>query len=316
MFVINPDPYSLPCYRIGPFQTRDLSINHCLPDSDLIDDYFKERFGNKDFIYTVNGRKAINIALGLCNLKKDDVVTILTTTENFYISGCVTKEIEKYCKWSRNILPETKVLLVNHEFGYPYNELQKLKDHKLPIIEDCAHSFFSRDTGDTIGNVGDFVIYSFPKMFSLQIGGLLVSNIPNKLGKKNHIGINELRHVKNVLSSQINSKEKIIRDRFSNYKYLRDKFESLGFTGRFQLDDGVVPGVFMFSTDGHMIDLPELKKYYYAHGVQCSVFYGENAFFIPVHQNLSEQDMQYFYEIIESFIHTEGSDELDLNSIK
>jgi len=302
MFVLQPDQYSLPCYRIGPFQTRDLSINHCLPDSDLIDNYLQERFGDKDYIYTINGRKAINIALSLCNLEENDVVTILTTTGNFYISGCVTSEIDKYCKWSRKILPETKVILVNHEFGYPYKELQKLKDYNLPIIEDCAHSFFSKDTADTIGNVGDFVIYSFPKMFPLQIGGLLVSNIPNKLEKSNHIGIEELRHVKNVVSSYISSKEKIINDRISNYKYLSEKFTALGLKGRYQLEDGVIPGVFMFKTEGHKIDLPELKKYYYAHGVQCSVFYGEEAFFIPVHQALSEQDMDYFYEIIKSFI--------------
>jgi hypothetical protein len=302
MFVLQPDPYSLPCYRIGPFQTRDLSINHCLPDSDLIDTYIKDRFGDKDYAYTINGRKAINIALGLCNLEKNDVVSILTTTGNFYISGCVTDEIGKYCKWSREMMPETKVILVNHEFGYPYKELRKLKNYNLPIIEDCAHSFFSRDEDDSTGNVGDFVIYSFPKMFPLQIGGLLVSNIPGTLEKKNQISEDELRHVKNVLSSQINLRENIIRDRISNYRYLRDKFESLGLTERFHLDKGVVPGVFMFKTDGHNIDLPELKKYFYAHGVQCSVFYGEEAFFIPVHQALGEQDMEYFYEVIKSFI--------------
>ena len=67
MFVLNPDPYSLPCYRIGPFQTRDLSTNHSLPDSDLIDGYFEERFKNKEYVYTVNGRKAINLALIILN---------------------------------------------------------------------------------------------------------------------------------------------------------------------------------------------------------------------------------------------------------
>ncbi|MBN1386952.1 MAG: DegT/DnrJ/EryC1/StrS family aminotransferase [Bacteroidales bacterium] len=302
MFVLNPDQYSLPCYRIGPFQTRDLSINHNLQNSDVIDDYFQDRFGDKDLIYTINGRRAINIALGLCNLKKNDVVTILTTTENFYISSCVTKEIENYCKWSRKIIPETKVLFVNHEFGYPYIDIKKLKEYKLPIIEDCAHSFFSRDTDDSIGKTGDFVIYSFPKMFPLQIGGLLVSNIPKKPETNYQIGADELRHIKNVLSAQIKFKDEIIRDRISHYRFLRERFESLGFKERFNLDKGVVPGVFMFKTDGHKIDLPELKKYYWDHGVQCSVFYGENAFFIPVHQNLGEHDMQYFYEIMGSFI--------------
>jgi hypothetical protein len=58
----------------------------------------------------------------------------------------------------------------------------------------------------------------------------------------------------------------------------------------------------MFRTDLHSLDLPELKKHLYAHGIQCSVFYGEEAFFIPVHQALSEQDMDYFVEVFKSFI--------------
>jgi hypothetical protein len=302
MFIINPDPYSLPCYRIGPFQTRNLSTNHCLPESDLIDDYFHERFLNKEFIYTENGRKAINMALDYYHLKQNDVITILTTSGNFYISGCVTNEIEKFCKWSRNIIPETRVIIVNHEFGYPYVDLRKLKDHKLPIIEDCAGSFFSQDKNSDIGEVGDFVIYSFPKMFPLQIGGLLVSNFPEKLEKQDQIGRERHRHTKNVLSHYINSKEKIIRDRLSNYRFLKSTFESIGFTERFQLDKGTVPGVFMFRTNKQNLDLTALKKYFYAHGIQCSVFYGEESFFIPVHQALNEQDMDYFYEVMKSFI--------------
>ena len=273
MFVLNPDQYSLPCYRIGPFQTRDLSINHNLPDSDLIDSYFSKRFLSKEFIYTENGREAIHMALGFYNLKKDDVVTIFTTTDNFYISGCVTHEIEKFCKWSRNFLPETKLIFVNHEFGFPYKELSKLKKYNLPIIEDCASSFFSQNPTKDVGEVGDFVIYSFPKMFPLQIGGLLVSNVPNKLPKTQHLGIERLRHIKNVLSNYIINIDEIISDRLSNYKFLKNKFESLGFTERFNIENGIVPGVFMFSSGNHRLDLPELKKYFYAHGVQCSIFY-------------------------------------------
>lgn len=301
MFVLNPDPYSMPCYRIGPFQTRDLAINYNLTDSDLIDDYLNERFKNREYIYTENGRKAINIALSHYNLQKDDVVSILTTSGNFYISGCVTKEIEKFCKWSRVILPETKIILVNHEFGYPFKELQKLKDYKLPIIEDCASSFFSHDAKNNIGNIGDYVIYSFPKMFPLQIGGLLVSNLKDSSGKSNQIDTISLRHIKNVLSNYIHIKDDIIKKRISNYYTLKFKFESLGFGERFQLKDGIVPGVFMFKIAGQKNSLTELKKYFYAHGVQCSVFYGEEAFFIPVHQALNEPDLDYFCEVMKSF---------------
>lgn len=304
MFIINPDPYSLPCYRIGPFQTRDLGINHRLPDSDLIDEYFATRFRGKDYWYTHNGRAAIHQALSHYNLQADDIVSILTTSGNFYISSCVTHEIEKFCKWSRNILPETKVLFVNHEFGYPYKNLGKLKKYGIPIIEDCAGSFFSTDEKNEIGNIGDFVIYSFPKMFPLQIGGLLVSNSNIKKGSEEQVKGELLRHIKNVLSSQIGSKEIIINKRLLNYKYLRAKFRLLGLTERFSLQEGRIPGVFMFISKGHQINLASLKNYFYSHGVQCSVFYGEEVFFIPVHQALVEEDMDYFFEIANSYINT------------
>lgn len=305
MFILNPDPYSLPVYRIGPFRTADLSINHNLPDSCVFDHYLSERFNGKKYFYTENGRHAINIALSSLFLQPDDVITILTTTGNFYISGCVTKEIEKFCRWSREILPETKALFVNHEFGNPYRGLALLKQLGLPIIEDCAGAFFSQDEGCHTGAIGDFAIYSFPKMFPIQVGGLLVVN-----NDKTPASVNEpeqmlLRHIKNIMSRYITFKDEIIAKRIYNYNLLSDRFGLAGLPARFDLPPDTVPGVFMFRTDGHRIDLSALKKYFWDHGVQSSVFYGEEAFFIPVHQALTEDDMDYFFEIMQSFLQTD-----------
>lgn len=303
MFILNPDQYLRPAYRISPFRTKDIALNYNLPDSCLCDEYLSDRFAGRTIQYTLNGREALNIALSHFDLQSEDVVTIFTTSGNFYISGCVTAEIEKYCKWSREITPATKLILVNHEFGYPYADLVELKHkYKLPIIEDCAHSFYSEDENNSIGKVGDFVIYSFPKVFPMQIGGLLVSNLPDVLNENTALSADLLRHIKNVCSEYVNKKAEIIRARRSNYSYLRDKFAELGFKERFPLTEKLVPGVFMFSTKGSNIDLPQLKKYYYDHGVQCSVFYGENAFFLPVHQNLTKEDAEYFIEVIKVFL--------------
>lgn len=302
MFVINPDPYLLPCYRISPFQTKDISLNNGLPNSNLIDDYLQKRFQGRKYIYLSNARKAISIALEYYNLQKDDIITIITTSGNFYLSDCVTKEIEKFCNWSRKIENKTKVIFVNHEFGYPFEEIESFKKYKIPLIEDCAHSFFSKDKDDTIGKIGDFTIYSFPKIFPLQIGGLLVSNLDCKLPGSVLLGEAEKRYIKNVLSHYIQRKDEIIEKRLQNYSYISIEFESLGLLERFKLADGIIPGVFMFRKGRHQIDLPELKKYFYAHGIQCSVFYGEESFFIPVHQALNEQDLSYFLEVMKSFI--------------
>ena len=96
-----------------------------------------------------------------------------------------------------------RVIHVNHEFGYPYDGIAQLREKGIPIIEDCAHSFFSKDESNIIGTVGEFAIYSFPKIFPLQIGGLLVCNLNNKLPETNLLGKTEKQYIKNVLSYYI-----------------------------------------------------------------------------------------------------------------
>ncbi len=301
MFVLSPDTYLMPSYRISPFQTKDIHTNNTFTDSDAIDNYFNERFKEREYHYVADGRKAINIALQQYHLQKDDVVTIFTSSGNFYISSCVTSEIEKFCKWSRQIEVNTKLIFVNHEFGYPYKQTDELKKYKLPIIEDCCHSFFTTDVQHTIGGTGDFVIYSFPKMFPIQIGGLLVTKKSLIHSDVEKLPAKKLRYIKNVLSYYIGQKDAIIHKRIENYNYLKSKLNALGFQERFKLEAGVVPGVFMFAIQSEVADLPLLKTYLYAQGIQCSVFYGERSFFIPVHQNLVKPDLDYFIEVISSY---------------
>ena len=289
----------MPDYKICPFSTTYIAKNKNLPKSDFIDGYFKNRFGHSNYTYTSSGREAINVALKYYNLNDDDCVTIFTTTGNFYISACVTKEIEKFCRWSRNIEPNTKIIFVNHEFGFPYENMEQLKQFNIPIIEDCAHSFFSTDEKSMIGKVGDFVIFSFPKMFPLQAGGLLVSNLNSTT--YHCIDENMLDYLKSGLSFYIKNSQDIIETRKRNYNYLSETLEELGISPRFELTDNITPGVFMFKCNKE-IDYPELKKFLYQNGIQCSVFYGEQSFFIPVHQDLRDDDLNYFKETIKFFI--------------
>ena len=298
MFVLNPDPYLLPAYRIGPFKTKDIHLNNQLPDSNSIDDYFANRFKERSFEYVADGRKAINIALQQYHLQPEDVVTIFTSSGNFYISGCVTKEIKKFCQWSREITDQTKLIFVNHEFGYPYKQIEKLQQYNLPVIEDCCHSFFSTDDGHEIGVTGEFAIYSFPKMFPLQIGGLLTAN--RTFTSTTKLDNEKLRYIKNVLSHYVSEEKSIIEKRIAHYNYLKSSLNKNVFKERFALNEGVVPGVFMFSVKDAGIHLSAFKQHLYAHGIQCSIFYGEASFFIPVHQQLTTTDLDYFASVIHS----------------
>jgi DegT/DnrJ/EryC1/StrS aminotransferase family len=295
MIITKPDPYLVPAYRLSPFTTANVHKNARLPnESSAIDFYLSKRFADRNFSYTYNGREAIALALGYYNLQKNDVVTIYTTTGNDYISSCVTREIEKICRWSRNIETETKVILVNHEFGYPYENLSELLKLGYPIIEDCAYTFFSEDDPQRIGHVGDFAIYSFPKFFPIQIGGLLTSkkSINLTVAKGILMDMSQLNYIKAVLSSNIDQVEHYAERRVANYQWLKDKLTTIGCKPRLPLKEGVVPGVFLFTVPGN-IDLPKMKSYLADLGIQCSVFYGEQAFFIPVHHELQQEDLNY-----------------------
>ena len=73
-------------------ETRDIDLT----DLQRASDYFDERFGIENWKFTTNGRHAIEEALKNYNLSSSDIITILTTSQNFYISSCVTKTIEKF----------------------------------------------------------------------------------------------------------------------------------------------------------------------------------------------------------------------------
>jgi len=300
MFVIKPDEFLLPAYRISPFRTADVAYNHQLPKNDWSMEYFSERFSGMEYVLTINGREAIHLALKIYNLEKHDVVTILTTSQNFYISSCVTREIEKFCKWNREITDKTKIILVNHEFGTVYPDMEKLETLGIPIIEDCCTTFFSQDEQNKVGKYGDFAVYSFPKFFPIQIGGLLVNN-KNKQISNSAIDKESKLYIQKVLSYHLGSESELLEKRQTIHMYALEQFKKLGFTNFFPINPLQVPSVMMLKNNGIIKDLPALKTHLWNHGIQSSVFYGEDAFFIPSHQNLTKVDIMYFYEVLHNY---------------
>ena len=302
MFVLNPDQYLTPSYRISPFTTADLGRNALLPIDDFALHYFNNRFGVDYWQYTATGREAIRFALAKYELKPTDVVTILTTSQNFYISSCVTSEIETFCRWNRELTKETKLIFVNHEFGYPYPNMQELVATGLPIVEDCCTTFFSQDEAGILGTYGDFSVYSFPKFFPIQIGGLLVSNVNQELSSQADLSQSEKQYIENVVSYHLRQEHSLLAKRRENYDYAVALFSKWGFVPRFADDKKAIPSVLVLNNNTLITDLNQLKLALYSHGIQNSIFYGEDAFFIPIHQNLNFGDLDYFSEVIRSLI--------------
>lgn len=301
MFVVNPDSFLLPTYRISPFTTQCITLNNELPNNGFAVAYFNEKFGANNWQYTYNGREAIEIALKHYKLNVNDLVTILTTSGNFYISSCVTKSVEKFCRWNMEIVPETKVIFVNHEFGYPFPDMDKLVALKLPIIEDCCTTFFSQDTAGKIGRYGDFSVYSFPKFFPIQLGGLLVKNSETVIEKPT-VNKEEENYIENVVSYHLLNKTELLQKRKAIFDYAQAQFSKLGFTLRFNKNGNIIPSVLLLNNNGIIQDLNAFKIFLAENGIQNSIFYGEDAFFLPNHHNLNYNDIDYFIEVTLFFI--------------
>lgn len=307
MFIANPDPFLMPSYRIGAFVTSSIHRNAQIEDvcANIASAYFNKRFGEGNWLITHNGREAIALAMDLLKLPAVKNISILTPSNNLYISGCVTSTLSKYCPWDRQATENTSAYFVNHEFGYLYNGIQELVEQGLPVIEDCCTTFFSQDAAKKIGLYGNYSIFSFPKFFGIQIGGLLVgkgvgSNL--ELQKKITISPEATQYVLKVVGYELQNETHLLLRRKQSHLYATEKFSELGFSLRFQTQEGEVPSVLLLNNHQIIKNLPAFKDYLYAQGLQNSVFYGEDAFFIPCHQNLTEADIDYFKFVTEEYI--------------
>ncbi|MCL1938262.1 MAG: DegT/DnrJ/EryC1/StrS family aminotransferase [Candidatus Azobacteroides sp.] len=299
-FVINPEKFRIPQYSISPFSTEWVRKNYKILQSKqpIDNDLLRQYFGR--FLCFETGRSALSYALSHYKLSENDEVCIMTTSQNRYISSCVTKEIEKFCQWSRQLSEKTKVILVNHEFGTAYKSMDKVLKLNLPIIEDLAMSLFSTDDNQQTGNYGDFTIYSLPKFFPLQWGGIVKINMPDYEKKSINFNPHLSTDLQRLLSFYLKEGENIKQRRKHHNALFQHYLSCLDFKSRFEYNDNETPSVYMCSTPPS-VNLEGLKVFLQQNGVEASVFYGESAFFVPVHQNLNEEDILFIVSLIKYF---------------
>ncbi len=140
------------------------------------------------------GRNALEVGLKSLNLKPTDEILCQAFT-------CVA--VPNAIKWAgskpifvdtsknspnlnlhdlkQKITKNSKALIIQHTFGNP-DQLDKIKlicqQHKLILIEDCAHTIGSKYQGKPIGSFGDLTILSFgrDKAISSVFGGALLTS--------------------------------------------------------------------------------------------------------------------------------------------
>lgn len=84
---------------------------------------------------------------------------------------------------AERITPRTKAIIVTHHWGEPADMagiLAVANEHKLPVVEDCAHVLYGEWQGRYAGTLGSVGVFSFQssKHLSTGDGGIAVTNDP------------------------------------------------------------------------------------------------------------------------------------------
>jgi hypothetical protein len=282
--------------KISPFNDISAEIN-----KSIIKSFNGEPTKVDNFIFTNSGREALSLALSTYNLKSNDVVSIITTTQNYYVSSCVTNVVSKYCNWDRAISNKTNLILVINEFGFPLkNNIKEIINSGLPIIEDSVYNFPLDYLGNEISIHADFIVHSLSKVFPIKSGGILINNCEFNF-KYSGIETESSRELK-ILYDYYSKKIELIRSKkIFLYKTVESLLQKNGARSRFQINAFALPGVYLFSLDKE-IELEILKSNLVSMGIECSVFYGENVFFLPINHNMTKQDISFMIDLFDHYL--------------
>ncbi len=292
--VLPPDPGAMiqPHIRISPFVYSDLD-RACVDLDEAIAERQLHQYLGRPHSLTSSGRHALALVLADSGVGSDDTVTILTSTGNTYVSGCVTHTIGRLCHWSMKIEPSTKLILVIHEWGIPYPNMDELLKLGIPVAEDCAYAFASLHDGERLGRRGKYAFFSLPKFFPINFGGVVCG-----LAQPVEISPDHRRAILNVTGALLPQLGSICDARNAAWRYLEDRFGEIGCKPALPLVPGTVPGVFMFEPHPDVVP-EEIKQAYISHEIEASVFYPRHAVFVPCHQHLSPGAMDYMVSVYE-----------------
>jgi perosamine synthetase len=151
------------------------------------------------YAYTFNSaRSALYILLRACGIGKDDEVIIQAFTcvavpNSIHWTNATPVYVDIDERYNidpkdlqKKITKHTKAVIVQHTFGIPaeIDTIQKIcEEHKVLLIEDCAHSLGASYKGKKLGTWGDASIFSFgrDKVVSSVFGGALIINAKSNI---------------------------------------------------------------------------------------------------------------------------------------
>ena len=160
---------------------------------------FAAQFHTSNAVSFPYGRSALWAFLKSLEFKKVEVVqpaytcsviahaTVLSGNIPVFVDNTLTDYNMDLDLLEKVITPSTRVVIPTHLFGYPMdidrvNEIvqqaEEKYDHKIWIVQDCAHSFDAQFKGKSVTNAGDGAIFGLGigKQITSIFGGVFTSN--------------------------------------------------------------------------------------------------------------------------------------------
>ena len=298
---MRPDRYYKPHISLSPIKlVADYQFGDNTSAIELLSVILKGSV--TDTYLTMSGRAALRLTISGQNLKENDEVCVMTTSNNFYVSGCVSSVIEERNLFSRQISDKTRLIILVHEFGFLIDpeEIVRIRALGIPIVHDFAYSFLSYRNIEGSYLENDSCIFSFPKVFNMQFGGALLTPIdvssyylkPNQ-NEYDYLTSHLTRNLDNANLMQIQAQQ------LEAYSYLLGHLENQ-YISEYRPGgaDASIPSVVMLQIDSRC-NILKLRELVENHGIECTVFYGLNVFIIPAHHNLTKIELDYIVGVVE-----------------
>lgn len=300
--IISELPYITPHIAITPFTNEHLEV---YKDSlnKVSGDALSNIFGKK-FTILPRAIYSIDVLIKYLNIKKDQNIAVYKTFNNDYISRCVSETISSHCKIERKITSSTKVVMVIHEFGYPYKGTIELRERcrkiNIPFVENCAWTINSKiNEKFKVGDIGDFAIFSLPKILPMQFGGILKGVFLTDKALKKYNIYDEAK--KNIITNKLLEFMPKIKaynnKRLENCKYLGGLIKKSGYDLLVEPERDVYPAMLLVKTKNY----EKLYERYMDFGVEVLKYYHEQALGLPIHQNLTKNQLDYIYAIFNGY---------------
>ena len=194
---------------------------------------------------------------------------------------------------------EIDFLFIIHEFGslIPVNSMQLFREMGIPIVNDFAYSLLSLFKNAREDFCSEINISSFPKSFNVNFGGVV--SVPTPIVDPEVMSSSEAIFKKLSLDLSASAIYENIDKRKLNRDYYKKELLRYGYKVVWD-EEEICPGVCMIEPL-NSTDLQHLKTFLQRNGIESSVFYGQEKFFVPVHQLMTLNELEYVSFMIKAY---------------